>query len=91
MRNFPNPPSSESIESLVAHINAHRHDYGYVTRIGLEVERNGERRVLAPAYDSLGFAPRIGDEIECSGLGDGSHWRVVAVATGYPGQMQITR
>ena len=94
-RNFSNAPTDQSLEQIVTYINTHRYAYPYVSHIGLEVEglnhRSGERRTLTPTYDSLGFAPRVGDEIECSGMGLGSLWRVVAVAEGYPGQMQVRR
>lgn len=95
MRNFSTPRTDTTLESVVAEMNAHPHNYSYVSRIGLEVEgmghRSHERHTLAPAFNSLGVAPRIGDEVECSALGSGSQWRVVAVAQGYPGQMQVRR
>lgn len=65
-----------------------------VDRVGFEVEGIGhharERYILRPMYDSIGFAPKPGDVIQCSALGGMSAWHVVRVATGYPGSMTIT-
>lgn len=94
-RNWSNSTYPGTLDEAVAEVNADRHNRRFVQLIGLTVEgrlhRAGERHTLTPAYNSVGFAPRIGETVECSALGLGSEWTVVEVAEGYPGSLTVER
>lgn len=93
MRNLSNRPFGGTLEDAVAHVEA---EYAagrqpYVKVSGYEVESHCPRepvarRTLLPQFaDEVG----LGEIVECSGLGLGRQWRVVAVAVGYPGGIRI--
>lgn len=94
MWSYNGPVVADSLEEAVAALDGVRGD-GYHERIGLEVEglghRAGERHTIAPAFHTHGRAPVVGEHVEVPGLGLASHWRVVAVAVGYPGRLVTTR
>lgn len=90
-RNWSNSTYPGTLDEAVAEINADRHNRRFVQLIGLTVERAGERHTLVPSYNSVGFAPRIGETVECSALGLGSEWTVIEVAEGYPGSLTVER
>lgn len=95
LRNFSNPHTNRSLESLVADINAQAGSREFVHLLGFEVvgtqHRAHERYTLVPAYNSLGLTPNVGDLIECSALGSSTAWQVVAIAQGQPGDIRIER
>lgn len=94
MRNLTNPIFNGTLEEACAQIKIdHNDSKSYVNRIGYEVigtgHREGEKHTLLPIYDSMGFPPGVGQTVEVSSLGLGSHWIVVRVAEGYPGKFKF--
>ena len=81
MHSLSNCPFDGTLEDAVAHTLATATTQIEVA--GYEVTREAESRVLAPAYDPVGFFPRVGTEVMCSGLGLGSHWVIVRIAYGH--------
>lgn len=94
MRNWPNYPVDMTLEAACEEITRN-HKPGvtpYLERIGLEVEdAAGVKHTLYPLYDSLGFPPKLGETVECTGLGLGLQFTVVGYAIGYPGGFEIHR
>lgn len=94
MKNWANPTTPMSLEGACDEITRN-HKPGvtpYIERIGLEVYGPyGCTNTLYPIYDSVGFPPAIGEQVECSGLGIGTVWTVTAYAIGYPGKWRIVR
>lgn len=86
MKNWSNLPLSAA-EHTLEEVVALGHPWDR-HKIGMEVIarsswRRGERYVLVAHYDTIGHAPRLGEGVECSGLGlGGSEWEVIAVAEG---------
>lgn len=80
LSNRPHPLGG-TLEDAVAYTLATAKDQIEVA--GYEVRRGTEVRVLMPAYDPIGFFPRVGAEVTCPGLGLESHWTIVRIAYGY--------
>lgn len=96
MHNWPNRPTSETLEEIVERLHARRYEVEYVKRFALEVEVIGDsakrgQRYTLDAIFSHAPAPQIGEAVECTGLGLGVTCRVLGVAVGYPGEMAVHR
>lgn len=79
MRNWSNPTFDGTLEEA-AQVMRQRTLERRNTLIGFEVERvsDGTRRVCQPIYNSLGFAPQVGERIHLGGTD--AEWRVLRTA-----------
>lgn len=80
MRNWSNRTVDMTLEEATEQALAGHHG---VSLIGMEVEGvsswvRGERRVLAPTWDSIGFPPHVGTLVHIGSTP--SEWRVLRVA-----------
>ncbi len=89
-RNWSNPPFEGTLEEAITHAQAvYAPPKGPLEVYGFEVmglaDHTGETHVLACQPNSLGLPPAVGEIIECSGLGLGTTWQVLRVASGWTG------
>lgn len=91
MRNWANREYKGTLEAAIIEMEAENQRNPYMSsRIGMVVQRDNEpERTLFPQHNAVGFAPGIGDEIECSGLGIGAKFIVKRVCVGFPGSIRI--
>ena len=88
-RNWSNPPFEGTLEEAITHAEAVYAPLGPLEVYGFEVagfgDHTGETHVLACQPNSMMLLPAVGEIIECSGLGLGTTWQVLRVASGWTG------